>query len=470
MAEPHRGPLGTITAILRQPLLLTLLGGIAAISALAHLQSPTASTTSSQPVARSMKIQTVTSAGGIEAWLVEEHSVPLLALRFLFDGGNAQDPAGKEGLANFLTGMMDEGAGNLDAQKFQERMEEIAMRMGFEDGRDYIYGNLETLTINRDAAADLLHLALTKPRFEAEATERVRRQLLSGLAYAAKDPSKVAQNEWQGLAFPGHPYGRPANGTPETVNAITPADIAGYHRKVFSRGTLKVAAVGDIDAKALGLLLDKVFGELPAQSELTPVPAVAPKTGGAQKVIEMNVPQSVATFGVAAMARKDPDFMAATVLNHIIGGGGFASRLMEEVREKRGLAYSVYSYLSPYKRTSVFAGGVATKNEEIGQSLDVIRAELKRMAEAGPTETEFDNAKSYLTGSYALRFDSNAKIANMLLGIQQEDLGLDYVDRRNREVEAVTLPDVKRVAARLLKVDDLLITIVGKPKNLPGRS
>jgi len=460
---------GTITTLLRQPMLLALFAAIAALSLVAHFNAPPAPSTT-QTAAKSMKIQTVKSPGGIEAWLVEERSVPLLALRFAFEGGNAQDPAGKEGLANFVTGMMDEGAGDLDAQKFQERMEEIAMRMGFEDGRDHIYGNVEMLTVNRDASAELLRLALSKPRFEADATERVRKQLLSGLAFAAKDPSKVAQIEWSALAFPGHPYGRPARGTPESVKAVTPADIAAYHSKVFARGTLKVAAVGDIDAKTFALLLDTIFSGLPAAADLVPVPPITPKAGGAQKIVEMNVPQSVATFGLGAMARKDPDFIAATVLNHILGGGGFASRLMEEVREKRGLAYSVYSYLSPYKRTSVFAGGVATKNAEMAQSLDVIRAELKRMAEGGPTETELDNAKSYLVGSYPLRFDSNAKIANMLLGIQQEELGLDYVNRRNGEVQAVTLADVKRVAARLLKTDDLLVTIVGKPKNLPGRT
>jgi zinc protease len=415
---------------------------------------------------RFMNIKEVKSPGGITAWLVESHNVPLMALRFAFEGGAAQDPEGKAGLAHFLTGMMDEGAGDLAASEFQERVEEIAMRMGFQATRDHVYGSFETLTVNRDRAVELLRLALTKPRFEPSAVERVKKQISSQLAFQAKDPERVAGKAWSRLAFGNHPYGRPVDGTPESVGSISAEDIRGYHGRVFARDTLKVVAVGDIDAKALGALLDKVFGDLPAKAELTPVPSIALKSGGALEVIEMPVPQSAARFGLAAMARKDPDFMAATVVNQILGGGGFASRLMEEVREKRGLAYGVYSFLSPMQRSAAFSGGVATKNAEMAQSLDVIKAEIRRMAAEGPTQKELDNAKSYLIGSYPLRFDTNAKIANELLGLAVESLGIDYINRRNPEIEAVTIGDAKRVAAKLLKVDDLIVTVVGKPEGL----
>ncbi len=415
-----------------------------------------------------MKIQTVKSPGGIDAWLVEEHSVPLMALRFAFEGGSSQDPAGKDGLANFLSAMLDEGAGDLSAQAFQERIEELAVRLNFEDSKDAFYGNFETLTANRDQAVELLRLALNAPRFDTDAVERIRKQLLAGLVYAARDPDKVAAKEWFAAAFPGHPYGRPANGTEATVSSITRDDLEAYRRRVFSRANLKVVAVGDIDAEALGRVLDRVFAELPAKSDLIPVPFTAPARGS-ERVIDMDVPQSVAMFGLGAMARKDPDFMAAFVLNHILGGGGFASRLMEEVREKRGLAYSVYSYIQPFRHASIFAGGVATKNDSIGQSLEVIRAELKRMAEEGPKATDLENAKKYLTGSYALRFDTNAKIAAQLLGIMQDDLGIDYVEKRNALVEAVTLDDIRRVAKHLLEPENLIVTVVGKPTGLDKR-
>jgi zinc protease len=418
--------------------------------------------------ALAMKIQEVKSPGGITAWLVEEHSVPLIAMRFAFDGGNAQDPAGKEGLANFLASTLDEGAGELTAKQFQERMEEIAMRMNFEDARDAFYGSFETLTENREKAVALLALAVNKPRFDTDAVDRLRGQLLAGLAYAARDPDRVASQQWSAMAFPGHPYGRPANGTPESLGKIGREDLVAMRSRMFARDNLRVVVVGDIDAKTLGGVLDEVFGALPAKAELTPVAEVSPN-GGGQKVIEMAVPQSVARFGLPAMGRKDKDFIPAFVLNTIIGGGVMSSRLWEEVREKRGLAYSVYTAVQPYKRTSVFAGGVATKNEQIGQSLDLIRAELARIAAEGPTDAELANAKSYLTGSYALRFDSNAKIANQLLAIWQEDLGIDYVDKRNAEIEAVTLEQVKLAAKRLFEGKELITTIVGKPKGLAPR-
>lgn len=413
-----------------------------------------------------MKIQTVKSPGGIEAWLVQEHAVPLIALRFVFEGGSAQNPAGKEGLANFLTAMLDEGAGDLDSHKFQERMEELAFRMSFEDSRDGFYGSFETLTANRDPSIDMLRLAINQPRFDADAIERVRRQLLSGLAFAAKNPNRVAGKAWSALAFSGHPYGQPAEGTPESIAGIARDDLENFRKRNFARDNLKVVAVGDINAEQLGALLDRVFGDLPAKADLTAVPPTMPEAKERVQVIPMDVPQSVVQFGAPGIAREDDDFMAAFVLNQILGGGGFASRLTEEVREKRGLAYSVYSYLQPYRRTAIFAGGVATKNEEVGRSLDVIRSELRRMAEQGPTPEELKNAKDYLTGSFALRFDTNAKIANQLLGFLFEGYGIDYIDKRNALVNAVTLADVKRVAARLLKADELIVTVVGKPQGL----
>ncbi len=412
--------------------------------------------------AAAMKIETVKTPGGIEAWLVTERSVPMMALKFAFAGGSVQDPVGKEGVANFMSAMLDEGAGDLTSAQFQERMEELAMRMSFEDDKDTFYGNFQTLTVNRDKARDLLKLAVTKPRFDTDAADRIRNQLLASLVYSARDPEKVAGREWFAHAFAGHPYARPSEGTKESLTAIGRDDLEAYRRRIFAKSNLKVVAVGDIDANELAALLDAVFGDLPAKADLIDVPKTAPK-GAIQKVVEMNVPQSVAFFGLPAMARKDPDFMPTFVMNQILGGGGFASRLMEEVREKRGLAYSVYSYIQPYQNASVFAGGVATKNEEMGRSLDVIRSELKRMADNGPTETELANAKNYLTGSYALRFDTNAKISSQLLGLLVEGFDKDYILTRNAQIDAIILADIKRVAAKLLRSDELIVTIVGKP-------
>jgi len=410
-----------------------------------------------------MKIERVVSPGGIEAWLVEGHTNPLIAIRFAFRGGASQDDQGKEGLAYFVSGMMDEGAGELNAIAFQERAQELAMRMDFDAGRDVMLGNVQTLTANKDQVFDLVRLAMTKPRFDEDAVERVRAQILAGLKFDENDPETVASLAWDRLAFQNHPYGRPIKGTIESISTITRDDLKNYARRVFARDKLVISVVGDIDPETLGKALDHLFGDLPLNSELAPVADANPPLGPTREIIEMDVPQSVAQFGHRGIPRKDDDFIPAYMLNYIIGGGGFSSRLMEEVREKRGLAYSVYSNLYPYQHGAVFVGSVATKNEAVGQSLEVIESELKRLAEQGPTAEELENAKSYLTGAYALRFESSSSIANQLLWIRIEDLGIDYVNKRNKLVEAATLDDIKRVAKRLIEARRLIITIVGKP-------
>ncbi|HVZ03440.1 pitrilysin family protein [Hyphomicrobium sp.] len=416
--------------------------------------------------AEAMNIKQIQSPGGIKAWLVEEHSVPLISLKYAFDGGNSQDPKGKAGVANFITAMMDEGAGDLKSEDYQERMEDLAMRMSYDDTKDSLYGSFETLTANRDKAVELLKLSVQHPRFDQDAIERIRKQLIANLVYAAKDPGKVAMRGWYAQAFAGHPYARPSAGTVDTVSKITRDDLLDYHKRIFARDNLKVVAVGDITPDELGKLIDNVFGALPAKADLFPVPKVEPVLGGSQRVIEMGVPQSVAVFGLGAMPRMDPDFMTAFVVNHILGGGGFSAKLMEEVREKRGLAYSVYTYIQPDRYTSILVGSVATKNASMAESLDIIRKEMKKMAENGPTQADLDAAKSYLTGSYALRFDTNSKIASQLLGLMQEGFGPDYVETRNKKIEAITLADAKRVAARLLKPENLIVTVVGKPAGM----
>jgi len=416
--------------------------------------------------ASATEIARVVSPGGIEAWLVEEHSLPLVSLHLAFSGGAAQDPAGREGLANMVTALLDEGAGELDSQTFQTRLEELAIRLSFDVSRDAFYGEMKTLSRHRDEAFDLLRLALTAPRFDAEPVERMRAQLLSRLRFEQEDPEDVAGKAWFEIAFGQHPYARPVNGRPESVAAITIDDLKRYVGRVFARGKLKIAVVGDIDAKTLGAKLDEIFGALPAMPELEPVAQTTIVDGPVRRIIDMNIPQTVIQFGHAGIARKDADFMPAYVVNYILGGGGFSSRLYEEVREKRGLAYSVYTYLYPLDHAALLLGGVATQNERAAESLATIEEELKRLAEEGPSVDELNAAKSYLKGSYALRFDTSGKIAEQLVAIQLDDLGIDYINKRNDLIDAVTIDDVKRVARRLIAPQRLIVTVVGRPKGL----
>jgi zinc protease len=416
--------------------------------------------------AQAMNIQKVVSAKGIEAWLVEDHTLPMFAMQFGMPGGATQDSVGKEGTAYFASGMLDEGAGDIKSEQFQEKLEELAIDISFEASRDAFTGGLKTLTRNKDEAFRLLRLALTQPRMDEEAVERVREQILSSIKMDDEDPEKISSNAWFKRVFDGHPYANPLKGTLTSVGSLTPADLKGFVKNTFAREQLKISVVGDISAAELGKALDVVFGDLPQKAELKAVPEAEWRAQPSSQVIQLAVPQSVVTFGQPGLKRKDPDFMAAYILNYIIGGGGFSSTLMQEVREKRGLAYSVYTYLYPMDRAALFLGGVATKNEAVSQSISVIREELSRIATNGPTAEELDNAKRYLTGSYALRFDSSVKIANTLLWIQIEELGMDYIDKRNAEVDAVTLDAVKRVAAQLIKPGNLVITVVGQPVGL----
>ena len=412
--------------------------------------------------ADAMEIKRVTSPGGIEAWLVESHANPLIAMRFAFRGGAAQDPQDKQGLAYFVSGMMDEGAGDLDSVAFQERLQSLATRMDFDASRDVMLGNVQMLTANKDESFDLLRLAMSKPRFDEDAIERVRAQIVAGLKFDENDPEEVASLAWDRLAFRDHPYGRPIKGTKASIAAMTRDDLRDYVRRVFARDKLAITVVGDIDAETLGRALDLVFGALPQHSELAPIAEVKPPFGPTREIIVMDVPQSVAQFGHRAFSRKDDDFMAAYILNYIIGGGGFSSRLMEEVREKRGLAYSVHSNLFPTS-TAPCSWAMWRRRMRGRPILEVIESELRRLAEEGPSAEELAGAKSYLTGAYALRFESSSSIANQLLWIQIEDLGIDYIDRRNELIEEVSLDDIRRVAKRLIEADRLITTIVGKP-------
>ena len=414
-----------------------------------------------------MNIQEVTSPGGIKAWLVESHVNPLIAIRFAFFGGASQDAPEKDGQAYFVTSMMDEGAGDLDATAFQERVQSLAMRMDFDASRDVMLGSIQTLSKNKDEVFDLARLAMAEPRFEESALARVKAQILAGLKYDENDPSTVASLAWHRLAFKDHPYGRPVKGTEKSVAAMMTDDLHDYVRGVFARDKLVVSVVGDITPEELGPALDTLFGDLPQKSDLREIVEAKPPLGPAREVIKMDVPQSVAQFGFRGIPRGDDDFIPAYILNYIIGGGGFSSRLMEEVREKRGLAYSVHSNLYPYRHGAVFVGNVATKNEAVGQSLQVIKSELEAISEEGLTEDQLNAAKAYLTGAYALRFESSSGIASQLLWIQIEDLGIDYIAKRNALIEAVTLEDVKRIAKRLLAPDQLITTIVGRPTEEP---
>ncbi len=417
------------------------------------------------PAASAMTIEKIVSPSGIEAWLVREQAVPLVTLNYSFHGGSSQDGAEKTGTANLAADLLDEGAGDLDAKTFHERLENHAIELSFQVGRDEFHGSLRALNEHRVEAFDLLRLALTAPRFDAEAVERVRRQSIAGLQRDTTNPNSIASRRWWQTAFPGHPYGRETKGTLESLPTITADDLRDYVRRVFARNELTLSIVGDVDAKTAGELIDRAFAKLPAKNDLRPVADAKPEGLGRRIVVNLDVPQAVVTFGGLGLARNDPDFMAGYIVNHILGGGSFSSRLYKEVREKRGLAYGVSDSLVWFKRAAVVLGGTATRADRTGDALAIIEAETKRMADDGPTAEELAAAKSYLKGAYALSLDTSSKIAAQLMQIQLDKLGIDYMQRRSAMIDAVTLADAKRVAKRLFG-GGMLVTVVGRPKGL----
>lgn len=416
--------------------------------------------------ANAIEIKEVTSPGGIKAWLVESKSIPLIAMDFSFEGGSTSDPVGKEGTAHFITGMMDEGAGDLDSAAFQALRDELAVRISFDSGMDRFEGSLQTLSKNRVQAFGLLKKVLTAPHFEKTAMERVRQQFLLSARNDEQEPETIASRAWMKLAFGDQLYARQSNGTPASIAAITPEDLRAMHKLLFTRKSLKVAVVGDIDAATLGPALDEIFGGLPDTDPPKAVSSVTVAKGPVVNVIDRDIPQSIIIFGTEGILREDPDFIPAFVMSQVLGGSGYASRLMKEVREKRGLTYGVGFGLSPMEHAGLYVGSLGTRNEKAGEALAIVKETLKKLADEGPTQAELDDVKTFLTGSYALRFDTNDKIAGQLLGIQEEDLGIDYINKRNAMVEAITLEQVKAQAKRLLDSERLIVTVVGKPEGL----
>jgi zinc protease len=413
-------------------------------------------------------IERVRSPGGIEAWLVREPSIPLIAMTFAFRGGSSADPEQRPGVGHMVSVLLDEGAGELDSKAFQQRMEENAIQMRFSVTRDYFHGSIRMLRERMEPGLDLLRLALNQPHFEAGAVDRMRAQILSGLRRETTSPSNLASKTWWKTAFADHAYGRPSSGTLESIPDVTADDLRSYMRNVVTKGTLRIAVVGDIDAATLGPALDRVFGPLPDSSDLKQVPSQPMRAAGARVVVPLSVPQSVVQMGGVGIPRKDPDFIPAYLVNHILGGGSFTSRLYTEVREKRGLAYGVHSSLLTMQHSALFIISTQASADRTAEAVNLIETEVRRMVEEGPTEDELAKAKDYLKGSYALNFDTSSKIASLLLQIQLEDLGIDYIARRNGLIDAVTIADAKRAARRLAE-GGLFVTVVGQPRGVTSK-
>ncbi|UWS79399.1 insulinase family protein [Phaeobacter sp. G2] len=417
------------------------------------------------PAQAEIKINEVTSPGGITAWLVEDHSIPFTALELRFRGGTSLDAPGKRGATYMMAGLLEEGSGEMRAQAYARAVENLAASFGYDADRDSLSVSARFLSENRDAAVGLLRQTLQEPRFDQDALDRVRAQVLAGLRSDLKDPNKIASRAFAEMAYGDHPYGSSGKGTIDSVSALTRQDIFAAHEAVFARDRLYVSAVGDITPDELGALLDRLLGDMAPTGAPLPGPAEVTISGGIS-IVDYDTPQSVALFGHMGITRDDPRFFAAYIMNQILGGGSFDSRLMTEVREKRGLTYGVYSYLVPQDLASVYMGQLGSANGKMAEAVEVIQGEWQRLASDGVTEKELTDAKTYLTGAYPLRFDGNGRIASILVGMQIDDLPIDYVQTRNDKVNAVTLEEINQVASEILLPEALHFVVVGRPEGL----
>ncbi|MDX5359221.1 MAG: insulinase family protein [Rhodobacterales bacterium] len=418
------------------------------------------------PVWAEVPVQEVKSPGGITAWLVEAPEIPFVALEIRFRGGAALDAPGKEGAVGLMAGLLEEGTGDLDAQGFAAARDALAASYRFGAGTDSVSVSARFLSENRDQAVDLLRRAIVEPSFAPDALERVRAQILSSLRSDAQDPAVLAGQAFDRVAFGDHVYARPTDGTLDSIAGLTVADVKAAHAAALAWDRVYVAAVGDISAADLGPMLDKLLGGLPQSG--APLPGAAKVNLHGQTVVEpFPGPQSVILFGHEGIRETDPDFFPAFVVSEILGGSRFGTRLMTEVREKRGLTYGIGAGLSIMDHAALVAGQVQTANATVKQTIDVIRAEWARIPEI--TQEELDAAKTYLTGAYPLRWDGNANIARALVGLQMDGYPVDYPAKRNGYIEAVTLADAQRAARKVFDPARLSFVVVGSPIGLDAQ-
>lgn len=411
-----------------------------------------------------LPIQEITTESGITAWLVEDHTLPVISLQFAFaEAGAANDPPDKQGLSQMLSNTLDEGAGDYDSQAFQKALTDHSISLSFASGQDDFTGSLKTLTRHQDLAFDLLRQALTAPHFDPEAVERMRQADLARLRSSLSDPDWIAARIMNDVAFAGHPYALNSGGTLTTLQNITPDNLRQAAKNRLNRGTLVVSVAGDITAEGLKTRLDEVFGELPVIVYDRYLPMSAVQNPGTITLYAQDIPQTIIQIMQPGIGRADPDYYPALLMDHILGGGGFGSRLTEEIREKRGLTYGIHTGFYALDFVKAYSLSTSTKNESAAEVLDLIRAEIREMQTAPVTKKELEAAKTYLIGAMPLALSSTDRIAGLLLGLRLDNLPIDWLDRRAAAIASVTAEDIQRVAKKILQPDGLTVVMVGQP-------
>ena len=411
-----------------------------------------------------LPIQRVTS-NGLTAWLVEDHSVPVVSLSWSWPGGAAFDAPGREGTAGLAAALLTEGAGDMPAAAFTDALRDAGIGLSFGAGRDDADGGFRCLIDALPEAERLARLAMTAPRLDQAAIERLRARAIAGARQALETPRGQAGRAFWAAAYPTHTAGRPSGGTAESLAAISADDLRSVLGQQLRRDGLTIAAAGAIKPEALAALMDRLFAGLPAGAPATPATLPAFTSFG-QRVIGMDSPQSQAIFGHDGIGARDPQFETAQIVLRVFGGGGFSSRLTESVRVQRGLTYGIGVGLDTGFGGGVLVGSVASDNGKIAEALSVTRDEWARMAADGPNDAEMAEAIAFLTGSLALQFTDSRRIANTLIAMQRNGRPIDWLDGRSDRLRAITRDDAARMARRLLKPEALSVTVAGRPVGL----
>lgn len=417
-----------------------------------------------------LPIEHWTTANGARVYFVRADSIPMLDVSLDFDAGSRLDPAGRAGLASVANAMLARGAGGLDESAISEGFARIGAQRGGGAGDDRASVTLRTLTSEPelDGALALLARVVAHPDFPAAVLAREKERSIQAIREAETKPETIAQRAFDRAMYGDHPYG--AHATPESVASITRDDLVAFHRGYYDARSAVVSMIGAISRERAQAIAEQLTRELPPGGVARVVGPVAPPQQAIERRIEHPSTQSHILIGQPSIARGDPDFFPLLVGNYVLGGGGFVSRLYEEVREKRGLAYSVYSYFAPMLQQGPFTIGLQTQRDQTAVALGVVRETLARFLRDGPTEAELAAAKANLVGGFALRIDSNRKILDNLAVIGFYRLPLDYLDRWTARVEQVTLDEVRAAFARHVRADALVTVVVGNGDAAAGGS
>jgi zinc protease len=416
----------------------------------------------SLPAAATPDIATWQTEAGAEVLYAHAPDLPMVDVRIVFDAGSARD-GDRPGLATLTANMLTEGAGGLDADTIAERIEAVGAELGAGADRDMASASLRSLTQpdTLRTALDILTRVLAAPDFPPADLERVRANTLVGLRQQEQDPGSVASRAFYRAVYDDHPYAGDPSGTLESIADITRDELVAFHRRYYTAPNATVAIVGAVDRAQAEVLAELLTAGLPKGEPPAPLPPVADLGAGALQRIEFPSSQTHLYMGQPGMRRGDPDYFPLYVGNHILGGSGLVSILMDEVRERRGLSYSAYSYFAPMAERGPMIMGLQTKNDQADAARTVMRETLERFVEQGPTQAELEAAVKNITGGFPLRIASNSKIVQYLALIGFYDLPLDYLDRFAERVSAVTAEQIRDAYRRRVHPDRLAVVMVG---------